>query len=187
MPTDTDRPLRNYYLLRFAVSALWAAAVLTLGRQSDTATAILLIAYPAWDAAANFADALRNGGLSRNPTQATNVAVSTLATIAVAATLGHGMNAVLAVFAAWAALSGFLQLLTGARRWTSHGAQWAMILSGAQSMLAGALMARVAAGRWSAGLPNLAPYAAFGAFYFLVSALWLSVGAARRRARGAAY
>jgi hypothetical protein len=28
---------------------------------------------------------------------------------------------------------------------------------------------------------DIAPYAAFGAFYFLVSAVWLTVSAARRR------
>lgn len=31
------------------------------------------------------------------------------------------------------------------------------------------------------GIADVAPYAAFGAFYFLVSAIWLTVADARRR------
>ncbi|TJX42094.1 MAG: DUF308 domain-containing protein, partial [Mesorhizobium sp.] len=31
------------------------------------------------------------------------------------------------------------------------------------------------------GITDIAPYAAFGAFYFLVSAIWLSVMQARKR------
>jgi len=32
------------------------------------------------------------------------------------------------------------------------------------------------------GITDIAPYAAFGAFYFLVSAVWLTVSDARRKA-----
>jgi uncharacterized membrane protein HdeD (DUF308 family) len=91
------------------------------------------------------------------------------------------MHRVLAVFGAWAILSGLLQLGAGLKRWKRFGAQWAMVLSGAQSALAGAFFI------FQAGLPampsiaTVTGYAGFGAFYFLVSALWLSVGAARRR------
>ena len=44
----------------------------------------MLILYPAWDAAANLADARRNGGLTSNPTQSLNVLVSGAMTVAVA-------------------------------------------------------------------------------------------------------
>jgi len=36
------------------------------------------------------------------------------------------------------------------------------------------------------GITTVAPYAAFGAFYFLVAAIWLTVSEARRKPAGAA-
>jgi uncharacterized membrane protein HdeD (DUF308 family) len=91
------------------------------------------------------------------------------------------MNAVLAVFGVWAALSGLLQLATAVRRWKRVGAQWLMIVSGAQSAAAGTMFLRQAGAPEAPSVADIAPYAAFGAFYFLVSAVWLTVSAARRR------
>ena len=110
-----------------------------------------------------------------------NVAVSLVAAVAVAGGLLSGMNAVLAVFGIWAALAGLAQLVTGLRRWRSYGAQWAMILSGAQSTAAGLFFVKQAGGLAVPTIVDVAPYAGFGAFYFLVSALWL-IFANRRRA-----
>src|SRR6185312_8799121 len=130
---------------------------------------------PAWDALANVIDARQNGGLRRNPTQAFNTAVSSLTTVAVAVALAASMNAVLGVFGVWAALSGLLQLAAAVRRWKHAGAQWVMIISGAQSTAAGAMFLREAGAAETPGVADVAPYAAFGAFYFLVSAVWLTV------------
>ncbi|HUD92241.1 DUF308 domain-containing protein, partial [Sphingobium sp.] len=91
-----------------------------------------------------------------------------------------GMASVIFIFGIWAVLSGVFQLVTGVGRWKSYGAQWAMILSGAQSALAGGFMVKQAAGAEMLGITTVAPYAAFGAFYFLVSAIWLTVSDARR-------
>ncbi|TGD99350.1 DUF308 domain-containing protein [Methylobacterium nonmethylotrophicum] len=176
----TTRWLTSYAFARAGVAAVWVAAALTIGRSSPPAAAALLVAYPAWDAAANLVDARRSGGLARNPSQAVNVAVSAVTALTAALALGRGPHAVLAVFGAWAILSGLLQLATGLRRW-SIGAQWAMILSGAQSALAGAFFIVKANGDAIPGIVDVAPYAAFGAFYFLVSAVWLTA----RRARAA--
>jgi uncharacterized membrane protein HdeD (DUF308 family) len=120
-------------------------------------------------------------GLRRNRTQAFNTVVSSLTTVAVALGLAASRNAALAVFGVWAALSGLLQLATALRRWRRAGAQWLMILSGAQSAAAGAMFPRQASASELPGVTDIAPYAAFGAFYFLVSAAWLLVSAARRR------
>lgn len=165
--------LRNYYLLRGAVSALWVAAAFTIGR-AELVSAVLLFAYPAWDAAANLIDASSNGGLARNRAQALNVLVSGITALLVAAVIGN-MHAVLGVFGVWAILAGLLQLATGVGRWKAFGAQWAMILSGAQSALAGGFFITRALGSAVPGIADIAPYAAFGAFYFAISALWLSV------------
>jgi uncharacterized membrane protein HdeD (DUF308 family) len=144
--------------------------------------AIMLVGYPAWDALANFIDAQRNGGLDRNRTQLLNLIASSLTAVAVVIALGHSMNSVLRVFGIWAVLAGLLQLATAVRRWKSYGAQWAMILSGGQSALAGAVFVAMAGGAASVGIVDVAPYAAFGAFYFLISAMWLTWSEARKNA-----
>jgi uncharacterized membrane protein HdeD (DUF308 family) len=175
--------LKRYYFLRFAVAAAWVGLAFTLARDMPQLAAVMLVAYPAWDAVANLVDARRNGGLAANKPQMLNTAVSLLTALAVAFALGRSMHAVLGVFGVWAALAGLFQLAAGLRRWASHGAQWAMILSGAQSALAGFFFVKMAGGPGVIGITNVAPYAAFGAFYFLVSAVWLTIGDLRR-ARG---
>lgn len=177
---DTERWLRSYYFLRGAFSVAWVGAVLAVGTMSPPVAGMLLLIYPAWDALANLLDARQNGGLRHNPTQAFNTVVSSVTTVAVAVGLATSMNAVLGVFGVWAALSGLLQLATAVRRWKSAGAQWVMILSGAQSAAAGAMFLGEAGGE-TPSVADIAPYAAFGAFYFLASAVWLMVAAARRR------
>ncbi|WP_342237219.1 DUF308 domain-containing protein [Inquilinus sp. OTU3971] len=181
-----ERWLRFYYFARAAFSALWVAAAFTLGQRASAIAAVLLIAYPAWDALANYADASRSGGLGRNRTQSINVAVSLITAVAVAVTLQTSMNAVLGVFGVWAILSGLLQLGTAVRRWTSYGAQWAMILSGGQSALAGVVFIVQARMPTPPSITALAGYAAVGAIYFLASAAWLSVSALRRTGKARA-
>ena len=180
-----ERWLKLYYFARAGFSVLWVAAAFTLGQQTPSIAAVLLIAYPAWDALANYADASRSGGLGRNRTQGINVIVSLITALAVAMTLQRSMNAVLGVFGVWAILSGLLQLGTAVRRWTRYGAQWAMILSGGQSALAGVFFIVQARMPAAPSITALAGYAAVGAAYFLASAVWLSVSEWRRRAGGA--
>lgn len=179
-----SRWLKRYYYVRAAVSVVWVAAAFTIGAIMPPIEAVLLLAYPAWDALANLADARHSGGLQASPSQALNVGISTVTAIAVAIALTRGPHAVLAVFGAWAVLSGLCQLVTGVRRWKT-GAQWAMVLSGAQSMLAGAFFIERATGTATPSITDIAPYAAFGAFYFLVSAIWLTVAQARSRSASA--
>ncbi|MCB8883198.1 DUF308 domain-containing protein [Acidisoma cellulosilytica] len=177
--TET-RWLKSYYLSRAGFSIIWVACAFTIGQTIPIATALLLV-YPAWDAAANFVDAKRSGGLASNKSQMLNFVISVATTLAVAIALTKSMNAVLAVFGVWAALSGLFQLVTGLRRWKSYGAQWAMILSGGQSVLVAAHFVAKARGHAPVDVTTVAPYAAFGAFYFLVSGVWLLVSDARRR------
>ncbi len=181
LKTGQERWLRTYYFLRAAVSVIWVGAVFTLAAHAPVIAAVLLVAYPAWDALANGIDASRTGGLGRNPTQMINLLVSGATALAVGFALTRGMNWVLGVFGAWAILSGLLQLATAIRRWKSAGAQWAMVLSGAQSALAGAFFILQAKGPSPSPLMTVGGYAAVGAVYFLVSAVWLSVKLARRK------
>ncbi|MCC8975285.1 DUF308 domain-containing protein [Bradyrhizobium brasilense] len=173
--------LRSYYLGRAIFSVAWVAAAVLFSGQAGPA-ALLFVIYPAWDGIANLADARVNGGLKANPSQALNVAVGAITTLAVIVALSHSSYAVLAVFGVWAILAGVLQLYTGVRRWRHYGAQWAMILSGAQSALAGGYMISQSVGTVAPTILDVAPYAGFGAFYFLLSAIWL-VATGYRHAR----
>ena len=190
MPTSADTAgsnqiwLQRYYFLRFAVSAAWVILAFSVARNVPPLAAVMLIAYPAWDAIANYLDASRSGGLARNKSQMLNGVVSLVTAVAVGVALSRGMHAVLQVFGIWAALAGLFQLATGVRRWKTSGAQWAMILSGAQSGLAGTHMLKQAADTLPVSIAAIAPYAAFGAFYFLVSAVWLTISARRKRQQG---
>jgi uncharacterized membrane protein HdeD (DUF308 family) len=177
---DRERWLKFYYFIRAAFSVAWVGASFAVGPSSPVIAGALLVLYPAWDAAANLVDALRSGGLAQNRTQALNVVVSLATTVAVLVALQMSMNRVLGVFGAWAILSGLLQLGTAIRRWRSFGAQWAMVLSGAQSALAGGFFIFQATTPMSPSIANVAGYAAVGALYFLVSAVWLTVSEWRR-------
>ncbi len=171
--------LRSYYFVRAVFSIVWIIAAILAAGQSALA-GLLLVIYPAWDAVANIVDARSNGGFKANPAQTLNVAASTITTIAVAIAVANSSYAVLGVFGIWAIFSGILQLAAGVRRWRIYGAQWAMILSGGQSTLAGAHMISLAFGTAAPGILDIAPYAGFGAFYFLLSAVWMTVAARRK-------
>ncbi|MCK1277586.1 DUF308 domain-containing protein [Bradyrhizobium sp. 61] len=177
---DREQWLKVYYFIRAAFSVAWVVAAFAVGPSSAAIAGALLVLYPAWDAAANLVDALRSGGLAQNRTQALNVLVSLVTTVAVLVALQMSMNGVLGVFGAWAILSGLLQLGTAIRRWRSFGAQWAMVLSGGQSALAGGFFIFQATTPMSPTIANVAGYAAVGAIYFLVSAVWLAVTEWRR-------
>jgi hypothetical protein len=175
-----ERWLKVYYFTRAAVSIAWIAAALNTVRHGWSIAGALLVLYPVWDALANLADGTRSGGMAQNRSQAVNVVVSVAVAGAVAIALPD-MHRVLAVFGAWAILSGLLQLGAALGRWKTLGAQWAMVLSGAQSALAGAFFIYQAGQPATPSIATVTGYAGFGAFYFLVSALWLSVGALRRK------
>ncbi|EJN05346.1 DUF308 domain-containing protein [Phyllobacterium sp. YR531] len=171
--------LQSYYFSRAIFSVAWVAAAILFSAQSHLVI-LLLVIYPAWDALANLIDARVNAGLKGNPSQALNVIVSTIMTLAVIVAVSTSMYAVLAAFGVWAIFSGVLQLYTGVRRWRHYGAQWPMILSGAQSALAGVFMISRSVGTVMPTILDIAPYAAFGAFYFLLSAIWLLVTASHK-------
>lgn len=184
--TSSSRPdagaLVRYYLLRAVVAAAWVAAAFAIGVANPVIAGVLLVLYPAWDAFANARDAQANGGFRANVPQALNTAVSVAVALGVLAALRIDPRLVLVLFGVWAVLAGLLQLTVGVRRWRTYGAQWAMVLSGAQSALAGGFFIKSAAAPAMPVIAIVAPYAAFGAFYFLVSAILL---APKTRRRGA--
>lgn len=179
-PDSLSHWLKRYYGARALFSIVWVALAFTVGKTQPLVGVVLLVAYPVWDCLANYVDASRNGGLRSNPTQMLNVIVSAVVTLGVIVTVRDDVHAAIGVIGVWAALSGFLQLSTGIRRWRSASAQWLQILSGAQSNLAAVHFLMKAIDLSTiVSVADVAPYAAFGAVYFAISA---AVLAFRRKA-----
>jgi uncharacterized membrane protein HdeD (DUF308 family) len=179
--------LKTYYFLRAGVSVTWIALALAIGRSSLSVAAILLVLYPTWDAVANAIDAKKNGGFRSNLSQTFNFAISLVTAVWIAYSLGIGMKPVLVAYGAWAFLAGVFQLATGVRRWKTVGGQWVMILSGAQSALVSFHFFQKSDVVPAPGIDAVIPYACLGAFYFLLSAIWLTVKDARQRAANRAF
>lgn len=183
-PATTEHWLQRYYLTRAGFSIAWIITILVTAQRWPGLAPVLLVCYPLWDALCNLADGRRSGGLGANRTQLTNAVVSVAVAVALAVALPD-LSKVFAVFGAWAILSGVLQLWTALRRRKVAGAQWAMILSGAQSSLAGAFFIKQAGMAVVPPITSLVGYAGFGAFYFLASAISLHLIARRRTLRSA--
>jgi uncharacterized membrane protein HdeD (DUF308 family) len=160
--------LRNLYFTRAAFSVIW---VILIGLYANTSLAMfLLIIYPAWDVIATFLD-IRANGQATTP-HYVNAAISTITTIAVGFALQKGVPEALIVFGIWAILTGLIQLILAIRRKKHLGGQWPMIISGGQSMIGGSSFI-ILAHDPKMGIVSLAGYAAFGAFYYLLSAFRL--------------
>lgn len=169
---DTAHALRILYFVRAAFSLVWVSLLLYFVKSSPTITGILLLIYPTWDVAATFFDIKANRGLSSKLPQYVNIVIGLLTTVAVSVALKQGVPTVLIVFGAWAILTGLIQLVLGLRRRRTFGGQWPMMLSGGQSIIAGASFIAMAQAP-TMGIINLAGYSAFGALYFLIAAFRL--------------
>ncbi|GGT04487.1 hypothetical protein [Streptomyces chromofuscus] len=172
--------LRKLYFVRFAFAAVWAALLLATADTLGPPSVTLLLIYPLFDVAAAVVDvraARAHGGAAA--ALYTNIAISSLAAVGLAVAATSGIPAVLRIWGAWAIASGIVQLVAGAVR-RHLGGQWAMIISGAISTLAGASFFASAQSD-DPTLSNLAGYALLGGVFFLVSAVRLNQ-AVRRNA-----
>jgi uncharacterized membrane protein HdeD (DUF308 family) len=167
----TAAALRNLYVVRFGFALVWAALLFLAGPVPGPASVALLVIYPLFDVAAAITD-LRVSRTAR-PAAAlyVNLALSLLTAIGLATTAASGTSAVLRVWGAWAITAGIAQLVVAVSR-RRLGGQWAMILSGAISAIAGTAFI-LQAGTPAASLTSLAGYATIGGVFFLVSALRL--------------
>jgi uncharacterized membrane protein HdeD (DUF308 family) len=179
--TRPATPLRTLYLVRFGFAIVWAVVVVLSSTALATTgtlgplTAALLVIYPAFDLAAAVVDRRSSGAGGPSALLVVNMALSLAAAVALVVAVMSGPPAVLAVWGAWAITAGAVQLVVAIRR-RALGGQWAMILSGGISVLAGAGFVKQAAGS-STSVVGLAGYATLGAVFFLVSALRLRRGA----------
>ncbi|MEU2621958.1 hypothetical protein ABZ642_28110 [Streptomyces sp. NPDC007157] len=171
-PIGAAPALRRLYVIRFVFAAAWAALLLVSGSELTFGAKLLLFLYPAFDVAAAVVDA--RSARAAGPVKGlyANMAASVLAAIGVAVASTSGVDDVLRVWGAWAVVSGLIQLLVGVAR-RPMGGQWAMILSGGISVLAGATFIRSAT-QDNPSLTSLAGYAALGGIFFLLSAIRLS-------------
>ncbi|GAB4003797.1 hypothetical protein [Nocardioides ultimimeridianus] len=183
-PTTGDggtRALRRLYVVRFGFALVWAALLAAAGSELTAPSVTLLVLYPLFDVAAAVIDHRSTGpGSRRGPVTLAlylTMALSLLATAGVAIAAADSVGDVLRVWGAWAISAGAVQLVVGLRR-RGIGGQWAMILSGGISTLAGVAFIAMAA-RPDPSLASLAGYATLGGVFFLVSALRLGRGPAR--------
>ena len=165
--------LRRLYLVRFGFALVWAILLFHTASNSGPLTAVLLVLYPLFDVAAAVVDVRsQRVGASRSTVGlVVNITVSTLAALGLAVALTSGIPAALRVWGAWALLAGVLQLVVAVGR-RRLGGQWALIISGALSMVAGTTFV-VQSFAPGASLVTVAGYALLGGVFFLVSALRL--------------
>ncbi|WP_433016424.1 hypothetical protein [Kribbella sp. CA-294648] len=169
--TPTTEALRNLYYARFGFAVLWAGLLALTASTLNPASIALLVIYPLFDVTAAFID-IRSSGTARpkKPLYIT-MALSLLAAIGLAAAATSGIPDVLRVWGVWAIAAGIVQLTVAILRYRLGG-QWAMILSGGISALAGTSFI-LQAGDANAPLTPLAGYAALGGVFFLISAIRL--------------
>lgn len=169
-----SRLLARIAPVRAVVALLWAAALVAAVGGDSYATAAdlpagvaaLVAAYPLINAVASLVEAAAGAGRSAAVLRAdAALSVAAAAGLAAAGFAGDA-GATIAVFGAWAFISGAIQLRVALRRRTATR-QWPMIVSGTLSTFAGIAFAASATGD-TADLANLAGYAALGAVLYLV-------------------
>jgi hypothetical protein len=170
---QTARALRTLYFVRAGFSILWVIVMTTAGKTNAALADVLFILYPAWDALATWFDIRATPPSAPKTPQFINLAISVGTTVAVALALKAGVPTALMVFGAWAIITGIIQLILGLTRRKALGGQWPMIISGGQSTIAGISFIALAHAP-TMGISSLVGYAAFGAFYFVLSAIRLS-------------
>jgi hypothetical protein len=172
---NSTRSLRNLYFVRTAFQVVWAASVIMTAMKQPVVAAVLFVLYPLWDVACTVYDL---NTTSRTGSARTSQTVNAL--LGVGAAIGIGLTVfrqpiyAVAVFGVWAFGAGLLQLIVGLiRRKQANGGQWAMILSGAQSALAG--VAFFLGGLYDKRhIKDVGGYATFGALYFLIGGILLT-------------
>ena len=166
--------LRNLYFTRTVVQLLWAALVLVNAVSHPQVAAGLLIFYPLWDVACTVYDLRASTRSASGPptAQYVNAVLGILAAIGILLTVFKSPQQAVVTFGAWASAAGLAQLAVGIFRRKQLGGQWAMILSGLQSTVAG--VAFILGGlHEKTHIKDLGGYAIFGGVYFLIAGFLL--------------
>ncbi|SEB52838.1 hypothetical protein [Terriglobus roseus] len=169
------RSLRNLYFVRTAFQVVFAAGVITTAVRQPQVAAVLFLLYPLWDVACTIYDL---NTFSKSGSARTSQIINAVLGVATAAGIGltvfHNPILAVAIFGLWAFGAGVLQWVVGLiRRKELGGGQWSMILSGAQSALAG-LFFVILGLKDKQHVKDIGGYAIFGALYFLIGGVLLS-------------
>ena len=175
-PLKASHTLSNLYFTRTVVQFIWAALVIRFATASPLLAVVLAVTYPLWDVACTLFDLSSSDGSDSTASSKTLQYVNVALGVATAIAIGIGsrleMRYAVAAFGAWAFTAGLLQFAVGLYRRALVKGQWAMILSGVQSMVAGgAFLAGGLGGK--VHVKDLGGYAVFGGVYFLISAILL--------------
>jgi uncharacterized membrane protein HdeD (DUF308 family) len=179
-----SKVLRVLYLTRVAFVGAWVLLADTLASSSqDDNTArilvgVLLVAYPVSDVAATIFEIRANRSMTMLPHYA-NFAAGVLATSGLLITGFTSVPAAMSIFGVWAILSGVAQILVGVIRRQTFRGQWPMIISGIGSLGGAGYIGW--SGTAGSALGLLAEYAEGGAFFYLLTSLWLFLAPRQRR------
>ena len=168
---STTKALRNLYYVRFGFAIVWAGLLALTASTLTPVSVALLVIYPLFDVGAAVIDVRSSGATRPRVPLYVNMALSLLTAIGLAVATASGIPSVLRVWGAWAITAGIVQLVVAILRYRLGG-QWAMILSGGISTLAGTSFILQAGGA-SASLIYIAGYATLGGVFFLISAIRL--------------
>ncbi|MFI5721031.1 hypothetical protein [Nocardia sp. NPDC051750] len=168
---DSTKGLRNLYYARFGFAVIWAALLIPTASALTPVSTALLVIYPLFDVAAAVVDFRTPGTARQRVLLYINMALSLLTALGLAVAATSGIPGVLRVWGLWAITAGVVQLIVAISRYRLGG-QWAMILSGGISTLAGASFI-LQAGGVNASLTSIGGYAVLGGVFFLISAIRL--------------
>lgn len=174
---DPTKGLRKLYYARFGFAVVWAGLLALTASTINPLSVALLVIYPLFDVAAAVIDFRTSGATRPRAPLYVNMALSLLAAIGLAVAVTSGIPSVLRVWGAWAITAGIVQLIVAILRYRLGG-QWAMILSGGISAVAGTSFLLQAGGS-NASLTTVAGYATLGGIFFLISAIRLHRRAGR--------
>jgi uncharacterized membrane protein HdeD (DUF308 family) len=169
--TNNTKTLRNLYFVRFGFAIVWAALLILIAHMINPVAVALLIIYPLFDVAAAVIDFRSSGSSRAKAPLYINMGLSLLTAIGLVAAVSSGIPDVLRVWGAWAITAGIVQLIIAILRYRLGG-QWAMILSGGISVIAGSSFILMAGGP-NATLTGIGGYAILGGIFFLASAIRL--------------
>ncbi|WP_235875172.1 hypothetical protein [Saccharopolyspora aridisoli] len=163
--------LRTLYFVRSGFAVAWAVLTVVLAETLSPGVVALLVIYPLFDVAAAVADFRSSGAARPRAPLFLNMGLSLLAAIGLAFAGSSGIPGVLRVWGLWAITAGIVQLIVAVLR-HRLGGQWAMILSGGISVIAGVGFV-IMAGKPNPSLTSIAGYATLGGIFFLISAIRL--------------
>jgi uncharacterized membrane protein HdeD (DUF308 family) len=160
------------FLFRGVAAIAWAVVFAMTADDLTTGVGVLLVLYPLLDAVASMIDARGQQGSARQLLEA-NALVSVVAAVALGIAAGGDKGDVLAVFGAWALLTGAAQVVVAIRRRAILGRQWPLLIAGTGSTIFG-IAFLIMSGGDDPKLEMIAAYAAGGGIEFVIQAWLLS-------------